>query len=141
MPSILSAVSVIFISVSTIACTYTEYRMAAELFANEGQEESVVENAVTQALTKENSETNVLDDVNLKIEKTSQLANDAMTRFHQKHPEFYAVQECPSCGRMCLYDAVFGVLDDPTRIKYKCKACNREFERETGYWISYYENA
>jgi len=79
--------------------------------------------------------------VNWKIEKTSQLANDAMTRFHQKHPEFYAVQECPSCGRMCLYDAVFGVLDDPTRIKYKCEACNREFERETGYWISYYEHA
>ena len=105
------------------------------------QKESVIEDAVTQALTKENSETNVLDDVNGKIEKTSQLANDAMTRFHQKHPEFYAVQECPSCGRMCLYDAVFGVLDDPTRIKYKCKACNREFERETGDWISYYEHA
>ena len=32
---------------------------------------------------------------------------------------------------------VFGVLDDPTRIKYKCEACNREFERETGYWIRY----
>lgn len=105
------------------------------------QKESVIENTVEQALTKENGETNVLDDVNWKIEKTSQLANDAMTRFHQKHPEFYAVQECPSCGRMCLYDAVFGVLDDPTRIKYKCKACNREFERETGYWISYYEHA
>lgn len=105
------------------------------------QKESVIEDAVTQALTKENSETNVLDDVNGKIEKAFQLANDAMTRFRQKHPEFYAVQECPSCGRMCLYDAVFGVLDDPTRIKYKCKACNREFERETGYWISYYEHA
>ena len=105
------------------------------------QKESVIENTVEQALTKENGETNVLDDVNWKIEKTSQLANDAMTRFHQKHPEFYAVQECPSCGRMCLYDAVFGVLDDPTRIKYKCEACNREFERETGYWISYYEHA
>ncbi len=105
------------------------------------QKESVIENAVAQALTKENIETNVLDDVNGKIEKASQLANDAMTRFHQKHQEFYAVQECPSCGRMCLYDAVFGVLDDPTRIKYKCKACNREFERETGYWISYYEHA
>lgn len=104
------------------------------------QKESVIENTVEQALTKENGETNVLDDVNWKIEKTSQLANDAMTRFHQKHPEFYAVQECPSCGRMCLYDAVFGVLDDPTRIKYKCEACNREFERETGYWISYYEH-
>lgn len=39
MPSILSAVSVIFISVSTIACTYTEYRVAAELFANEGKED------------------------------------------------------------------------------------------------------
>lgn len=105
------------------------------------QKESVIENTVEQALTKENGETNVLDDVNWKIEKTSQLANDAMTRFHQKHPEFYSVQECPSCGRMCLYDAVFGVLDDPTRIKYKCEACNREFERETGYWISYYEHA
>lgn len=105
------------------------------------QKESVIENTVEQALTKENGETNVLDDVNWKIEKTSQLANDAMTRFHQKHPEFYAVQECPSCGRMCLYDAVFGILDDPTRIKYKCEACNREFERETGYWISYYEHA
>lgn len=105
------------------------------------QKESVIENTVEQALTKENGETNVLDDVNWKIEKTSQLANDAMTRFHQKHPEFYAVQECPSCGRMCLYDAVFSVLDDPTRIKYKCEACNREFERETGYWISYYEHA
>ena len=105
------------------------------------QKESVIENTVEQALTKENGETNVLDDVNWKIEKTSQLANDAMTRFHQKHPEFYAVQECPSCGRMCLYAAVFGVLDDPTRIKYKCEACNREFERETGYWISYYEHA
>jgi len=105
------------------------------------QKESVIENTVEQALTKENGETNVLDDVNWKIEKTSQLANDAMTRFHQKHPEFYAVQECPSCGRMCLYDAVFGVLDDPTRIKYRCEACNREFERETGYWISYYEHA
>lgn len=39
MPSILSAVSVIFISVSSIACTYTEYRVAAELFANEGKED------------------------------------------------------------------------------------------------------
>ena len=94
------------------------------------QKESVVENAVEQALTKENSETNVLDDVNWKIEKTSQLANDAMTKF-------YAVQECPYCGRMCLYNVVLGVLDDPTRIKYKCEACNREFERETGYWIRY----
>lgn len=37
MLSILSAVSLIFISVSAIACTYTEYRMAAELFANEGK--------------------------------------------------------------------------------------------------------
>lgn len=105
------------------------------------QKESVIENAVAQALTKENSETNVLDDVNRKIEKTSQLANDAMTRFYQKHQEFYAVQECPSCGRMCLYNVVLDVLYDPTRIKYKCEACNREFERETGYWISYYENA
>ena len=38
MPSILSAVSLIFISVSSIACTLTEYRMAEELFANEGKE-------------------------------------------------------------------------------------------------------
>lgn len=37
MLSILSAVSLIFISVSTIACTYTEYRMAEELFANDGE--------------------------------------------------------------------------------------------------------
>lgn len=101
------------------------------------QKESVVENAVAQALTKENSATNVLDDVNWKIEKTSQLANDAMTRFHQKHTEFYAVQECPSCGRMCLYNVVLDVLYDPTRIKYKCEACNKEFERETGHWIRY----
>ena len=42
MPSILSAVSIIFISVSTIACTYTEYRMAEELFANEGKENYTV---------------------------------------------------------------------------------------------------
>lgn len=42
MPSILSAVSLIFISVSTIACTYTEYRMAEELFANEGKENYAV---------------------------------------------------------------------------------------------------
>lgn len=39
MPSILSAVSLIFISVSTIACAYTEYRVAAELFANERKED------------------------------------------------------------------------------------------------------
>ena len=38
MPSILSAVSLIFISLSSIACTLTEYRMAEELFANEGKE-------------------------------------------------------------------------------------------------------
>lgn len=101
------------------------------------QKESAIENAVAQALTKENSATNVLDDVNGKIEKTSQLANDVMTRFHQKHPEFYAVQECPCCGKMCLYKTTFGVLDEVTRIKYECGACNREFERETGYWRGY----
>ncbi len=39
MPSILSAASLIFINVSTIACTYTEYRAAAELFANEGKKD------------------------------------------------------------------------------------------------------
>ena len=95
------------------------------------QKESVIENAVAQALTKENSATNVLDDVNGKIEKTSQLANDVMTRFHQKHPEFYAVQECPYCGKMCLYKTRFGVLDEVTRIKYECGSCDANFEKET----------
>lgn len=37
MPSILSAVLFIFTDISSIACTYTKYRMAAELFANEGE--------------------------------------------------------------------------------------------------------
>lgn len=101
------------------------------------QKESVIENAVAQALTKENSATNVLDDVNGKIEKTSQLANDVMTRFHQKHPEFYAVQECPCCGKMCLYKTTYGVLDEVTRIKYECGSCDENFEKETGYWRGY----
>lgn len=39
MPSILSAASLIFTNVSSIACTLTEYRVAAELFANEGKED------------------------------------------------------------------------------------------------------
>lgn len=37
MASILSATLFIFTDVSSIACTYTEYRMAAKLFANEGK--------------------------------------------------------------------------------------------------------
>lgn len=39
MLSILSAASLILVNVSSIACTYTEYRSAAELFANEGKED------------------------------------------------------------------------------------------------------
>lgn len=39
VPSILSAALFIFTDISSIACTYTEYRMAAELFANEGKED------------------------------------------------------------------------------------------------------
>ena len=101
------------------------------------QKESVIENAVAQALTKENSATNVLDDVNGKIEKTSQLANDVRTRLHQKHPELYAVPECPCCGKMCLYKTTFGVLDEVTRIKYECRSCDKNFEKETGYWRGY----
>lgn len=42
MPSILSVASLIFINVSTIACTYTEYRIAEKLFANEGKESYAV---------------------------------------------------------------------------------------------------
>lgn len=94
------------------------------------QKKSVIKNAVVQALTKGHSATNVLDDVNGKMEEISKLVNDAMTRFHQKYPEFYAVQECPYCGRMCFYRAVFGVSDDTIRIKYRCEACNKEFDRE-----------
>jgi hypothetical protein len=37
MPSILSVALFIFTDISSIACTYTEYRMAAELFASEGK--------------------------------------------------------------------------------------------------------
>lgn len=40
--SILSAISIIFTNVSTIACTYTEYRIAEELFANEGKKSYAV---------------------------------------------------------------------------------------------------
>lgn len=39
VPSILSAALFIFTDISSIACTYTECRMAAELFANEGKED------------------------------------------------------------------------------------------------------
>lgn len=39
MLSILSAASLIFTNVSSIACAYTEYRVAAELFANERKED------------------------------------------------------------------------------------------------------
>ena len=39
MSSILSAASLIFTNVSSIACAYTEYRVAAELFANERKED------------------------------------------------------------------------------------------------------
>ena len=39
MPSILSAASLIFTNASSIVCTYTEYRVAAELFANERKED------------------------------------------------------------------------------------------------------
>lgn len=39
MPSILSAASLIFTNVSSIACAYTEYRVAAELFTNERKED------------------------------------------------------------------------------------------------------
>lgn len=42
MPSILSAAWIIFTNVSAIACTYTEYRVAAELFANEGKEDCMM---------------------------------------------------------------------------------------------------
>lgn len=38
-PSILSAAWIILVNISSIACTYTEYRVAAELFANEGKED------------------------------------------------------------------------------------------------------
>lgn len=37
MPSILSTASLIFTNLSSIACTLTEYRVAAELLANEGK--------------------------------------------------------------------------------------------------------
>lgn len=39
MPSILSAASLIFTNVSSIACAYTEYLVAAELFTNERKED------------------------------------------------------------------------------------------------------
>ena len=37
--SILSAAWIILVNISSIACTYTEYRVAAELFANDGKED------------------------------------------------------------------------------------------------------
>lgn len=37
--SILSVAWIILVNISSIACTYTEYRVAAELFANEGKED------------------------------------------------------------------------------------------------------
>lgn len=37
--SILSAAWIVLANISSIACTYTEYRVAAELFANEGKED------------------------------------------------------------------------------------------------------
>lgn len=39
MPSILSAACLVLANISSIAYTYTEYRVAAELFANEGKED------------------------------------------------------------------------------------------------------
>lgn len=37
--SILSAAWIVLVNISSIACTYTEYRVAAELFANESKED------------------------------------------------------------------------------------------------------
>lgn len=37
--SILSAAWIVLANISSIACTYTEYRVAAELFANDGKED------------------------------------------------------------------------------------------------------
>ena len=37
--SILSAAWIILVNISSIACTYTEYRVAAELFVNEGKDD------------------------------------------------------------------------------------------------------
>ena len=42
MPSILSVAWIILVDISSIACTYTEYRVAAELFVNEGKEDFVM---------------------------------------------------------------------------------------------------
>ena len=39
IPSMLSAAWIICANISSIACAYTEYRMAAELFMNEGKED------------------------------------------------------------------------------------------------------
>lgn len=39
IPSILSAACIIYVNIGSIACTYTEYRMANELFTSEGKEE------------------------------------------------------------------------------------------------------
>ena len=42
MPSILSVAWIILVNISSIACTYTEYRVAAKLFVNEGKEDFVM---------------------------------------------------------------------------------------------------
>lgn len=42
MPSILSVARIILVNISSIACTYTEYRVAAKLFVNEGKEDFVM---------------------------------------------------------------------------------------------------
>ena len=39
IPSILSAACIIYVNIGSIACTYTEYRMANELFTSDGKEE------------------------------------------------------------------------------------------------------
>lgn len=39
IPSILSAACIIYVNIDSIACTYTEYRMANELFTSDGKEE------------------------------------------------------------------------------------------------------
>lgn len=39
IPSILSAACIIYVNIGSMACTYTEYRMANELFTSEGKEE------------------------------------------------------------------------------------------------------
>lgn len=39
IPSILSAACIIYVNIGSITCTYTEYRMANELFTSDGKEE------------------------------------------------------------------------------------------------------